>query len=766
MTSSSYAKYSGLGGGGGGSSYTFADSIVNTGGTVTLVNDSAAPGNSQYYGTNSGGTLGYFSLPTVTAGNLTDAGTDGIIITNGVGAVIGTGTSIAQHVADTSHNGYLSSADWNTFNGKQAAGNYITALTGDGTASGPGSVALTLASVNSNTGSFGSSTSIPSFAVNAKGLITAASGNAVIAPAGTLSGTTLNSTVVTSSLTSLGSQAQALNMGTHQINNVVDPTNAQDAATKNYVDTVASGLQPLQSCYAATTPGGGNIAGTYNNGVSGIGATFTTTATSTFTLDGTTPPLLSRILFKNQTSGFQNGVYTFTTAPVGGVSGAIFTRALDYDTASDMNAGNLIPILNGTVNAPSSIPTIWIQTATITTVGTDNLTFVQFNSGGSGTVTSVTFTGDGTVLSSTPSSAVTTSGTVAATLINAAAAKFLSGPTIGASTTAPTYRSIALGDIPNLMALDLYNVSLSDSVATNALTINLIGTNGSNPSSTNPVLIGFRSATLTTGTYSGVSQTSALSIVIPSSATLGTASAVNQYVWVYAVNDAGTLDLAVCANYIDDSTTQSMTAISSSATSSSVLYSGSSHTGAKAIRLIGRLLVNETTAGTWASAATDIQIKPVPVFASTNWASFTPTFTGTGSNPSVGTGTLTGQWRRMGDSQEIMFAAECGSSGGGNGSGNYLFGIANGNTIDATKIPNTSFGLASCLGVGDVNYAGTGQAIVAIMYNSTTVVYAQGYPNGGIVGTSFPSTNGFATTVSTIGLRYTVPIVGWFNYGP
>jgi hypothetical protein len=28
----------------------------------------------------------------------------------------------------------------------------------------------------------------------------------------------------------------ALNMGTHQINNIVDPTSAQDAATKNYVD--------------------------------------------------------------------------------------------------------------------------------------------------------------------------------------------------------------------------------------------------------------------------------------------------------------------------------------------------------------------------------------------------------------------------------------------------------------------------------------------------------------------------------------------------
>lgn len=250
----------------------------------------------------------------LTLGNLTDAGTDGIVITGGTGAVVGSGTSIAQHVADSTHNGYLSSADWSTFNAKQPAGSYITSLTGDVTASGPGaaaaslvattnstlttlsalslpgsqvtgdisgnaanvtgtvlvthggtglttltannvilgngtssplfvapgtsgnvltsngttwvssaatsgitqltgdvtagpgtgSQAATLATVNSNVGSFGSSTSIPNFTVNAKGLITAAGGNAVIAPAGTLSGTTLNATVVSSSLTSVG----------------------------------------------------------------------------------------------------------------------------------------------------------------------------------------------------------------------------------------------------------------------------------------------------------------------------------------------------------------------------------------------------------------------------------------------------------------------------------------------------------------------------------------------------------------------------------
>lgn len=78
-------------------------------------------------------------------------------------------------IATASLTGVLSSTDWSTFNSKQAAGNYITALTGDGTASGPGSVALTLATVNANVGSFGSATQVAAHTVNAKGLVTAAS---------------------------------------------------------------------------------------------------------------------------------------------------------------------------------------------------------------------------------------------------------------------------------------------------------------------------------------------------------------------------------------------------------------------------------------------------------------------------------------------------------------------------------------------------------------------------------------------------------------
>lgn len=80
----------------------------------------------------------------------------------------------------------------------------LDGLIGDATATGPGTAIITFATVNADVGSFGSASLIPSVTVNGKGLVTAVSTNAVIAPAGTLSGTTLNSTVVNSSLTSVG----------------------------------------------------------------------------------------------------------------------------------------------------------------------------------------------------------------------------------------------------------------------------------------------------------------------------------------------------------------------------------------------------------------------------------------------------------------------------------------------------------------------------------------------------------------------------------
>lgn len=149
---------------------------------------------------------------TTTVGNLIDSG----LTANTVPYADGTKQLVSSTVTPTEL-GYVSgvtSPIQTQLDSKQPNGNYITDLTGDVTASGPGSAAATLATVNGNVGTFGSSTSIPTVTVNAKGLVTAASGNAVIAPAGTLTGTTLAANVVSSSLTSVGTIASGTWNGT------------------------------------------------------------------------------------------------------------------------------------------------------------------------------------------------------------------------------------------------------------------------------------------------------------------------------------------------------------------------------------------------------------------------------------------------------------------------------------------------------------------------------------------------------------------------
>lgn len=69
-------------------------------------------------------------------------------------------------------------------------GSGITALTGDVTATGPGSATATLATVNSNVGTFGDGTHVSQVTVNGKGLVTAASNVAITgaAPTGAAGG--------------------------------------------------------------------------------------------------------------------------------------------------------------------------------------------------------------------------------------------------------------------------------------------------------------------------------------------------------------------------------------------------------------------------------------------------------------------------------------------------------------------------------------------------------------------------------------------------
>ncbi len=113
---------------------------------------------------------------------------------------------------------------------------------------------------------------------------------------------------------------------------------------------------------------------TYNNGSLGIGATLTNTSLTltAFTIDGINPAINSRILIKDQTSSFQNGIYSLTTVGSDSIPW-VLTRVSDYNKPSQINVGDLISITNGTTNSN----TIWKQTGIVTIIGTSPITFIE-----------------------------------------------------------------------------------------------------------------------------------------------------------------------------------------------------------------------------------------------------------------------------------------------------------------------------------------------------------------------------------------------------
>ena len=156
---------------------------------------------------------------------------------------------------------------------------------------------------------------------------------------------------------------------------------------------------------------------------------------------------------------------------------------------------------------------------------------------------------------------------------------------------------------------EISNLSIAASVAANALTVALKDKSGADPSGGSPVKIGFRNSTLTTGTYTQRTVSAALSLTVPSSATLGHVSGATEYVHIYAQDNAGTVILCVSGgSAFDPGKTQTGIAISASATARNTLYCSSAVTAP--IRYIGRVKISEATAGTWATAPTEVSINP------------------------------------------------------------------------------------------------------------------------------------------------------------
>ena len=213
-------------------------------------------------------------------------------------------------------------------------------------------------------------------------LTTAAQPN--ITSTGTLTSLTVTGNVAAGNLTTTGvlsvtgtgvsSIAGNLDMTSNNIINLATPVNSSDAATKQYVDDVAQGLNVHDSVAAATsgtlaTATGGTI--TYNNGSSGVGATLTTTGSYT-TIDGVNVATVgTRILVKNEANAAHNGIYTYT-------SSTVITRATDFNTVPEVEAGDFVFVTGGTLYDNTG----WVQTDTVATIGTDSINFTQFSGAG------------------------------------------------------------------------------------------------------------------------------------------------------------------------------------------------------------------------------------------------------------------------------------------------------------------------------------------------------------------------------------------------
>ena len=211
--------------------------------------------------------------------------------------------------------------------------------------------------------------------------------------------------------------------GTHTVTGLPTPANGTDAVNKNYVDAAIAGLSWKIAVKTSTTA---NI-----------------TLSGTQTIDGIALVANDRILVKNQSTTSQNGIYV--------VASSAWSRATDSVTAAEIN-GEAVYVQQGTVNAN----TAWTETATVTTVGTDPITYAQFSGGSSYTAgTGISLAGNTIsntgVTSIVAGTGITISGSTGAVTINSTAsgaASALTGTALASNVVSSSLTSV--GTLTNL----------------------------------------------------------------------------------------------------------------------------------------------------------------------------------------------------------------------------------------------------------------------------------------------------------------------------
>jgi len=188
--------------------------------------------------------------------------------------------------------------------------------------------------------------------------------------------------------------------------------------------------------------------------------------------------------------------------------------------------------------------------------------------------------------------------TVNATTVNATTVNATTSTTSGVTTTGTlTFSGGGSMTRPPQAGIQ----SLTATVATNALTVTL-----------NPTTLDFRSSTLASGTIVTRTIGSAISVTVSSGSTLGTVSAVQSRIVVLALDNAGTVELAVVniagGNNLTETGLISTTAEggAGAADSNNVIYSTTARSNV-AYRVVGYIESTQTTAGTWATTPSTIQ---------------------------------------------------------------------------------------------------------------------------------------------------------------